>query len=151
MANYGEIEDLDSDAIRDLGDDEVAELLRDLLMTMAPRPGGGGLIEDGFLDGAMEMAEEESVESLKEALWDVVRSRAEPSQDISDDLINRVSDHEIQEMTGVILDRAAEIGADAYTRIADLGEEFCEMVVMIVEDWQTRYQAEEGVDEPGQD
>lgn len=137
MANYPDIDTIDATEVADMSEESLAELVRDLVSTLGVRA------ENGLFDGALELADPEAAESLRSALWNTASAGEQAEDGETNDLIDLVGDEELQEIAAAVFQRAHLIGDPAYAKLSDLETGFCEEVAMIIEDWQTRYQADE--------
>lgn len=135
-----DMDELDAEAIAALDDRALGELVRDLVHTLMPHS------HRGLLEGAFEMAEEDAVTALREAAWSTV-NLPDVESPLARDLIDTKADEELQEILGAALTAAEKRGDPAiFDPVRQLGPDSCTVLAMEIEDWQTRYDCDEGVD-----
>lgn len=135
-----DIAQLDAEAIQALDGQVLGELIGDLVHSMMPHS------HRGLLEGAFELAEEDAVTALREAAWSSV-NLPEVASPAARDLIDTKADEELQEILAAALTEAEERGDPTiFDPVRQLGPDSCTFLAMEIEDWQTRYEFEEGVD-----
>lgn len=120
----------------DLPEQDLARVTPEVVLELADR--GGALLE-----GALELLDGHVVVHLREALWEVSQdgTRAGRTTHIAN-LYDR-QDEDLQEYAAAILANASE-KIDLFQSIRSMGSEKAEDLVLRIEDWETRYQVEEG-------
>lgn len=135
-----DMEQLDAESIQALEDQVLGELIRDLVHSMIPHA------HHGILEGAFELVDEDAVTALREAAWKGV-GELEPFSLDARDLMGTKEDDELQEILAAALTEAERRGEPAiFDRLRQMGDDTCTFLAMEIEDWQTRYELEEGVD-----
>jgi len=132
--SYPPIETIDADSIKDLSDADLGALTLDLIHTMGEHAG------NGLFEGALEMMDAASIVHLRNSLWEHASS-APSDRKVTVDLIDRIEDHELQELTAAVLTAASQ--KDVLHVTAHLPDDEAEEIAMMIEDWETRYQFED--------
>lgn len=133
------LDKLEGDTIQELGNEALGELIRDLVHSMIPHA------HLAMLEGAFEMADEDAVAALREAAWKSV-GQPDPGPADARNLIDAKDDAELQEILAAAIHQAGLREDPAiFEPLRQLGEDSCTFLAMEIEDWQNRYELEEGV------
>lgn len=130
-----DFDSLDSDAIRALDPQDLGAALSQAMMSL----------QEGSdaLEGALELADAADVTRLREALWEV-HMGDEVADLPSVDPYAEAETSELQEACAALLTRACAFeGLDLPASLAPLGSENALTLVMVIEDWESRYQPED--------
>ncbi|WP_411839738.1 hypothetical protein [Paracoccus sp. ME4] len=131
------IETITSDTVSITSDRALADAVAQATWTLMLHA------DSGLFDGTLELMDASASETLRASLWEgakAVRERSDGLQDLADIL----EDHELQGWASMVFTEAASRGGAAYVQIGLMSDVDCSDAAMIIEDWQTRYEHEEG-------
>lgn len=131
-----DFDNLDSEAILALNDDDLGAALRQALLSL--HEGGGDSLE-----GALDLCDAANVARVRDALWTVHLGMAQASMP-SEDPYAEVETSELQEACAALITRACTgMRFDLPFAVAALGGDAAISMITVIEDWETRYQPEE--------
>jgi len=130
-----DFDSLDSDAIRALAPEDLGATLRQTLISL----------QEGSdaLEGALELSNGVDVTRLREALWEV--HMGDGAADLPPaDPYAEAETSALQEACAALLTRACTLEGNYLPQgLAPLGSENALTLVMVIEDWESRYQPED--------